>query len=779
MPNDRTRTYRLIALAAASFVLPAGFAHLTVAAASEWASAQVDFDVANARTIAFAPTQPDLLFLAAPSGPLYRSEDGGASWIDISTHVPPSTIWGEIAVSPFDADVVVAGVAGESPNGPAVVLLSSDGGDTWAETSAGLGGQRVLRIAFDPLVPGRLFAGTAFGTDAGVHRSDDGGLTWTRTTASFGHVGINALAIDPTNSSRVIAGSPDGTLRSTDGGDTWTLTPGESFRSFSWSGDDPSVVYAADGNPFVSHDGGVTFTPLSTPPSAYGGYDLVAVDPTDVDHVYMSADIQCEYGLFDTGAIFESLDGGATWTERFASMDCADFPVAILFPEGDASTLILGATGPKGVFRSTDSGASWTLRNSGTRMYDVDDLEVGADGTVYARSWDRNLRATDVDGAWDVLSTPFYSENRTFEASPVVPGLLYESGYAYVTDWGITYVVVSEDGGETWAPELLEYPAGLPSFYANCMASAPNSSRVYAFFGEGVFRSEDRNQTYTQVNVGTSFRFAAVDPTNPDRVAAGRRYDPCFQVSTDGGATWTPRSAGLPLDDPVLIEFDPSNTDRIVVVFDDDGAWLTEDAGLTWTELLNPEAKVLDADWDPLTGYVYLATQTAGVVSTDPRVDTTGLPTLQTGAIVYLDDLDIVVVGATRFGVRMTHLDDPAAVEPMAETSARLFLRAHPNPAFANVSIALGTLSTGAAAGGPVIRGQSTGEPATFGRLTVHDATGRTVRELYDGALDASGAIVTWDTLDERGRAVPTGTYWLRFRANDGEQKSVSVTLVR
>jgi hypothetical protein len=48
-------------------------------------------------------------------------------------------------------------------------------------------------------------------------------------------------------------------------------------------------------------------------------------------------------------------------------------------------------------------------------------------------------------------------------------------------------------------------------------------------------------------------------------------------------------------------------------------------------------------------------------------------------------------------------------------------------------------------------------------RAAIHDLLGRRVRTLYQGALDAGRHELTWDSHDDRGQALATGTYLLRI----------------
>ena len=52
----------------------------------------------------------------------------------------------------------------------------------------------------------------------------------------------------------------------------------------------------------------------------------------------------------------------------------------------------------------------------------------------------------------------------------------------------------------------------------------------------------------------------------------------------------------------------------------------------------------------------------------------------------------------------------------------------------------------------------------------IYDCTGRAVRVLYNGVSDAGWQKLTWNGLDERGRAVPDGTYYCRLRTDDRQR---------
>ena len=65
-------------------------------------------------------------------------------------------------------------------------------------------------------------------------------------------------------------------------------------------------------------------------------------------------------------------------------------------------------------------------------------------------------------------------------------------------------------------------------------------------------------------------------------------------------------------------------------------------------------------------------------------------------------------------------------------------------------------------------------EPVT---LAVHDLSGRLIRTLWQGTLQAGRHAVVWDGLDERGQRSPSGTYLVRLVGADGAQRAVKITL--
>jgi photosystem II stability/assembly factor-like uncharacterized protein len=137
------------------------------------------------------PSRPDVLFQQNHSG-AYRSDDAGASWIDINANLP-SHFGFPLAIHPQDPRTVfVIPLNGDDrgrhmPDGRAAVWRSRDEGASWTRLAAGLPQEHaylgVLReaLAMDALDQ----PGIHFGTSTGqLFSSRDGGESW-ELTADF------------------------------------------------------------------------------------------------------------------------------------------------------------------------------------------------------------------------------------------------------------------------------------------------------------------------------------------------------------------------------------------------------------------------------------------------------------------------------------------------------------------------------------------------------------------------------------------------------------------
>ena len=198
------------------------------------------------RVVAVAghPTRPGVFYFGAVAGGVWKTEDAGTTWVNVSDGQMTTGSVGAIAVSESDPNVIFAGM-GEScirldvSHGDGV-YRSGDGGATW--THCGLADTRHIgEVRIHPKNPDLVYVaalGHAFGQneERGLFRSRDGGRNWERVLYKSDKAGAVDVALDPNNPEVVYAtiweayrnfwemssGGPDsGIWKSTDGGETW------------------------------------------------------------------------------------------------------------------------------------------------------------------------------------------------------------------------------------------------------------------------------------------------------------------------------------------------------------------------------------------------------------------------------------------------------------------------------------------------------------------------------------------------------------------------------
>src|ERR1700747_2032239 len=115
------------------------------------------------RAICGVPLQPNVFYMAAVNGGVFKSIDYGRTWQPIFDDQPTASI-GAIAVALSNPNVVYVG-SGEGLHRPDLsigdgIYKSTDAGKMW--THLGLrDGQQIAQLAIDPRNPERLFVAVA------------------------------------------------------------------------------------------------------------------------------------------------------------------------------------------------------------------------------------------------------------------------------------------------------------------------------------------------------------------------------------------------------------------------------------------------------------------------------------------------------------------------------------------------------------------------------------------------------------------------------------------
>jgi photosystem II stability/assembly factor-like uncharacterized protein len=194
--------------------------------------------------------EPAGVLWVAGHGVLKKSADAGLTWENVDTDGLPSKDVHGFAVDPDDDQRIFAAVAGEG------LYRSEDGGGSFEEVSSGVG-PAVYGLAVTP--SGRVLAAD----QRGVSASDDGGSTW---KVLLEEVAVG-LAVSPADEDTILVTTPTGVVRSADGGETWDevqpIPDGAWPVAFAPSEPERAYVVGFDRKLYRSDDAGATWRILS------------------------------------------------------------------------------------------------------------------------------------------------------------------------------------------------------------------------------------------------------------------------------------------------------------------------------------------------------------------------------------------------------------------------------------------------------------------------------------------------------------------------------------
>jgi photosystem II stability/assembly factor-like uncharacterized protein len=154
------------------------------------------------------PGNDQVFFVGYTGGGLWKTDDAGISWHNVSDGFFKTGSVGAIAVSESDPNVIYVGMGEHAIRGVMTtygdgVYKSTDGGKTWK--NMGLEKTRhISDVIIHPKDPDIVFIasqGAAHGPneERGIYKSTDGGNTWTKVLYVDQNTGASSLSMDFNN----------------------------------------------------------------------------------------------------------------------------------------------------------------------------------------------------------------------------------------------------------------------------------------------------------------------------------------------------------------------------------------------------------------------------------------------------------------------------------------------------------------------------------------------------------------------------------------------------
>ena len=597
------------------------------------------------RTVAASgvPSQPNVFYIAANNGGVWKSTDAGRVWKPIFDEQATGSI-GTLAVAPSDPQTIYAG-SGEGLQRPDLsvgdgVYKSTDGGRHWQHLGL-RDGQQIPAIIVDPHDARRLFVavlGHPYGLNAerGVFRSTDGGATFEKVLYKDENTGAVDLAFDPTNAQTVYAvlwaarqapweinesfqGQGSGLFKSADGGNTWqpltgglpTVAQGLGRIGIAIAPSDPRRMYALvdakEGGVYRSDDAGANWRRVNHETRIWGrGSDFACVraDPKDKDVIYVAN--TSTYRSTDAGASFTAIKGAPGGDDYHNIWINPDDPAIILLASDQGATISLNGgetwsswyNQPTAQFYHviTDNRFPYRVYGGQQESGSVETVSRGDDGEITFRDWH-----------------PVGAEEYGYVApDPLNPNIIY----------GGKVTRFDETTGEVQdvSPSVGRRRGGKYRFVRTMpLLFSPVDPHILYLGSQVLLRTRDGGQTWEEISpdlTRSTYQIPAslgvFTSTDPDKgkhrgviytIAPSPRDggviwvgtdDGLIQVTRDGGKTWTNVTppALTPWSKVSIMDashFDTASAYAAINRFRlDDLAphiWRTHDFGKTWQEI--------------------------------------------------------------------------------------------------------------------------------------------------------------------------------------------------
>lgn len=500
------------------------------------------------------PTNPDILYLASwqrhrnvaahmgggPGTSLYKSVDGGETWVKIDNGLPSSNM-GKIglAISPMNPKILYAAIELDRRKG--AVYRSSDSGGSWTKmsdtVSGGTGPHYYQELVASPHHFDRIYL-----MNVRALVSEDGGKTFYTMSEANKHSDNHSLTFKKNDPNYLLFGTDGGIYESFDDSKTWKFVNNLPLTQFyKLAVDDAAPFYNIYGGTQDNNtQGGPSRTFRTNGISNADWYVLLggdghqpATEPGNPDIVYAQWQQGNLYRIDKTtmeSIYIKPQSGVGEPYERY------NWDAPILVSHHDPKRLYFGT---QRVWRSDNRGDSWTPISTDLTK-DAERLALPIMG-----------RQQSFDNPWDVYAMSTYNTITSLSESTSNPNLLYAG-----TDDGI--IQYTNDGGDNWTKMTVDKLPGSPStafvndikvdLHNDQVAYVALDNHKYGDYSPYLYKTTNGGGKWVSITKGipdgTLVWRIVQDHINPNLLFLATEYG--VYVSLNQGNEWHKFSTGLP-----------------------------------------------------------------------------------------------------------------------------------------------------------------------------------------------------------------------------------------
>ena len=550
-------------------------------------------------TVTGTPMLPGTFYLGASGGGVWKTDDYGTTWNNVSDGYFDTPSIGAIEIAHNDPNIVYVGTGSDGLRSNIIsgkgVYKSIDGGKTWKHIGLENAGQ-IGAVEIDPTDHNIVWVaaiGNAFkpNEERGIYKTTDGGETWEKVLYISDKTGFADLELLPSNPNIVYAAAwkaqrtpwtiisggenhEGGIYKSINGGKDWVkledgLPKGLIGKiDLAVSPTDSSILYAVieapekEGGVYKSVDQGKTFKQTSSNIGLVNRpfyYINIELDPTDPDIVYSNAN-----------PLLKSVDGGKTWKRMSV-------------PHGDNHDIWLNPDNPDLLIQCNDGGAN--VSHNGGKTWSTQFNQPTAE-----------IYQVAVDDQYPYWVYGAQQDNTTIAIPSSSPSATSPQG---------TQVMIATGGCET-GPTIPK-PGNHNIVYNNCKGrfsvydKRTGMDREYSIGASNIYGHNPKDLKYRFQRVAP----VHVSPHDPDVVYMGSQY---LHKTRNGGQIWETISPDLTAfeEDKQVISGSPITRDitgeeyystlysiresklveGLIWTGSNDGVIsITKDGGQTWTDV--------------------------------------------------------------------------------------------------------------------------------------------------------------------------------------------------